>query len=728
MKIKKHACQLIFAIIILLPALLYAQQNQIDSLTALIVKYRGEKKYEQDTNYINTLSELAFKYNNINPDTTILLAQEAVRLCDKINYLKGKVDALRNIGLAYNIKGDYYQTLTLYAEALAIAKNAGYIKGAGRIYHNTGIVYSNLGKFPEALENYFQSLSIREKLGDTLGISSSINGIGAIYFVQGKFTDALNNYLKSLQFSKQINYLSGIETATANIGEVYFRLGKYDEAQEYLLKAFKINQTTGNKETGAFLSSILASIYLKQGKYEDAVTANQTSKQLAIEIGSQEYISRSLLGVGEVNLALKNYEKAFSLTQQGINIARQIGFIELVRDGNETMSKISEAKGLGMQALYYYQQFKIYADSINNQQTEKRTANLATDYEYTKKEIVVKAEQEKKRIEFQKKTNQQRWIIFSAFAALFSALLVAWLIYRSRQKEKKANYLLHQQNIVIDKQKNNVEKALSDLKATQAQLIQSEKMASLGELTAGIAHEIQNPLNFVNNFSEVNKELLEEMKEEIDNGNTEEVKAIVNDVIYNQEKITEHGKRADAIVKGMLQHSRSSSGIKEPTDINRLADEYMRLAHHGFRAKDPRDSANKSFNATMKTDFDETIGNINIIPQDIGRVILNLINNAFYVVDEKKKQNDGGYEPTVSVSTKKVNGKVEIKVADNGNGIPQRVLDKIFQPFFTTKPTGQGTGLGLSLSYDIVKAHGGEIKVKSNDQGAEFIICLPNEI
>ncbi len=251
-------------------------------------------------------------------------------------------------------------------------------------------------------------------------------------------------------------------------------------------------------------------------------------------------------------------------------------------------------------------------------------------------------------------------------------------------------------------------------------------MASLGELTAGIAHEIQNPLNFVNNFSEVNKELLVELKDEIKKGNIDEVNAIADDVISNEEKINHHGKRADAIVKGMLQHSRSSSGTKEPTDINKLADEYLRLAYHGLRAKD------KSFNATMKTDFDESIGNINIIPQDIGRVILNLITNAFYATNEKAKLDFDIYEPTVTVTTSKIikgnggNARVEICVADNGNGIPQKVLDKIFQPFFTTKPTGQGTGLGLSLSYDIVKAHGGELKVETKEgEGSEFIIQLP---
>jgi signal transduction histidine kinase len=273
----------------------------------------------------------------------------------------------------------------------------------------------------------------------------------------------------------------------------------------------------------------------------------------------------------------------------------------------------------------------------------------------------------------------------------------------------------------LKEEKQRAESALSDLQATQKQLVQSEKMASLGELTAGIAHEIQNPLNFVNNFSEVSKELLQEMKEAVEKGNVEDAKEIMNDVIQNLEKINHHGKRADGIVKGMLQHSRSSSGQKEMTDINALCDEYLRLAYHGLRAKD------KSFNAIFETQFENSLGKINVMPQEIGRVVLNLINNAFYAVSERKKLNETGYEPTVSVSTIKAGNTVVIGVRDNGTGIPQRVLDKIFQPFFTTKPTGLGTGLGLSLSYDIItKGHGGELKVETKEgQGTEFFILLP---
>jgi signal transduction histidine kinase len=245
-------------------------------------------------------------------------------------------------------------------------------------------------------------------------------------------------------------------------------------------------------------------------------------------------------------------------------------------------------------------------------------------------------------------------------------------------------------------------------------------MASLGELTAGIGHEIQNPLNFVNNFSEVSSELVDEMNEELGKGNIDDAKEIATDLKQNLEKITHHGKRAGEIVKGMLQHSRTSSGQKELTDLNVLADEYLRLAYHGLRAKD------KSFNSKMETDFDPALPKIEVVPQDIGRVILNLITNAFYVVNEKSKQGIAGYEPTVSVSTKKEGNKVLVSVKDNGNGIPEHIKEKIFQPFFTTKPTGQGTGLGLSLSYDIVKAHGGELKVETKEgDGSEFSIKLP---
>ncbi len=309
------------------------------------------------------------------------------------------------------------------------------------------------------------------------------------------------------------------------------------------------------------------------------------------------------------------------------------------------------------------------------------------------------------------------WWAYSTYALMFIGGV--FVVDRTQRRRLLAKAYADSREKELEQAKE-IEKAYDELKATQSQLIQSEKMASLGELTAGIAHEIKNPLNFVNNFSEVNKELLVELNEAIQNGNFDEVKALAKDLTDNEEKIIFHGKRADAIVKGMLQHSRSSSGVKEPTDINALADEYLRLAYHGLRAKD------KSFNAKFETAFDGKLAKVKVIPQDMGRVILNLITNAFYAVNERKKLDQKGYEPTVTVTTKKEGDKVLVSVTDNGNGIPKMVLDKIFQPFFTTKPTGQGTGLGLSMSYDIVQAHGGELKVETTEgKGTTFIIQLP---
>ncbi len=348
-------------------------------------------------------------------------------------------------------------------------------------------------------------------------------------------------------------------------------------------------------------------------------------------------------------------------------------------------------------------------DSLFNREKTTAFQNLAYKEQEKQKEI------EASKLQFQ---NQLK--LNAVLGILFTVLAIAGILYRNNRQRKRAFTLLQKQKEQTDLQKTKVEQTLEELKVRQTQLIHSEKMASLGELTAGIAHEIQNPLNFVNNFSEVNKELLVELNEEIVKRNFNEVTVLSRDVTENEEKINYHGKRADAIVKGMLQHSKMSTGQKEPTDINDLVAEYLRLSYYGLRAKD------NSLDILRKTDFDRSIGKINIVPQDIGRVLLNLYNNAFYALLEKMRQHPDNFTPVISVRTKKIDDEIEISIKDNGHGIPQKVMDKIFQPFFTTKPPGQGTGLGLSMSYEIIKAHGGELKVESKEgEGAEFVILLP---
>jgi signal transduction histidine kinase len=329
---------------------------------------------------------------------------------------------------------------------------------------------------------------------------------------------------------------------------------------------------------------------------------------------------------------------------------------------------------------------------------------------------------------FEKYDNYFQWATIAAFVWIFGK----WATSRKQEEalristERRAELeaLVQERTVELSKQKNELQEIVKELKSTQNQLIQSEKMASLGELTAGIAHEIQNPLNFVNNFAEVSMELVDEMEEELNKGDTAEAIAIATDIKQNLEKIRHHGRRADGIVKGMLQHSRASSGQKEPTDINVLADEYLRLAYHGLRAKD------KSFNAELVTHFDDTLPKANMVPQDVGRVLLNLFTNAFYAVQQKQKTAALGYKPTVEVSTSAEKKFITIKVKDNGTGIPEHIKDKIMQPFFTTKPTGEGTGLGLSMSYDIVvKAHGGNININTKEgEYTEFVVKIPLQV
>jgi signal transduction histidine kinase len=453
----------------------------------------------------------------------------------------------------------------------------------------------------------------------------------------------------------------------------------------------------------------LGTIYKKQKNYDSAFYYYRVSLRAAEK--RPDLYRNVLVGMGTLHLEMNQTDSAFYYSDKAFKLSQQPGGQLHMISAAELLAKIYYSKKLPDSAYKYLSLATSLKDSIFTSEKLVKVQNLSLQ------ESLQNLQQEQAKKEAVREY-KSRIKIYSLVAGLAGLLILIFVLYRNNRQRQIAN--------------KKIEKAYTDLKSTQTQLIQSEKMASLGELTAGVAHEIQNPLNFVNNFAEVNTEMIADLKQEIDKGNLEEVKAIATDIEENEQKIVHHGKRADAIVKGMLQHSRSSTGQKEPTDINKLADEYLRLSYHGFRAKD------KFFNVSTQTDFDQRIGKINIIPQDIGRVLLNLFTNAFYSVTEKKKSPhplNGGieYEPVVTVTTKRLSsppaggdGGIEIRVRDNGIGIPQKLIDKIYQPFFSTKPTGEGTGLGLSLSYEIIKSHGGELRVETKEgEFAEFIIELP---
>ena len=444
----------------------------------------------------------------------------------------------------------------------------------------------------------------------------------------------------------------------------------------------------------------------QSGKFDKALETYRQADIVAIANFNMQAASDNYLAQAKVFHLMNRPDSGLFFARKAFYIARQVNSPRAIEAASRFLKDYFRDRK-SMDSAFVYQEIMAHArDSLQSLEKAKQVQNIS--FNEQKKQEEIRAQLLKKQEEIQKqllsyRNNVRMYVLLAGLAVL---LFVALILFRNNRQKQKA--------------KISIETAYKDLKATQAQLIQSEKMASLGELTAGIAHEIQNPLNFVNNFSEVNKELVAELKQAIQTDNKAEIEKIAIDIEANEEKINHHGKRAEAIVKGMLQHAQSSAGKKQSTDVNALTDEYLRLAYHGVRAKD------KTFNATLNTDYDKSINTVQIVPQDIGRVLLSMYNNAFYAVDQKNKEKIAGFEPTVRVSTKKLGNKIQISIKDNGTGIPQKHLDKIFQPFYTTKPTGQGTGLGLSLSYDIVKAHGGELKVDSKEgEGTEFLIWLP---
>ena len=722
---------------------LFAQNRKADSLTALM-------KTADDTSKVNLLNELSRATWYYQLDKASEYNDRALHLADSISYKKGFAEANRCRGVILSFRHDP-AGMTYLTKALTIFTQLKNKRGIAATLNNQNVFYMQQNDYSKALDVLFQALKLFNELQDKEAVGAVTNQIGNIYNTQYDYSAALEFYLKALAIRREIADVPGTAFTLSRVGDMYFKLNQFPRALDYYQQSFKMAQTTGRNQNIMDAALSIGDVYQQLGNYNEALKYFKISLEAQQNYFGKDSVATSLIRIGQTYMALKNYplsllhfkkaleiadqkniyEKAVTLHYLGqvyvaqhhypealencfssLNIAKEKRFQGIIKDVSLTLSQIYAAMKDYSRAYEYHLQYTSAKDSAQREDLNQRLAALQQSFELKNKQTQIDLLNSDKQLQ-ESEINRQKQQRYAFITGMFLFIVLVIVLAQSNRHKQKSNTLLKEQ-------KQEIQSTLSELKSTQAQLIQSAKMASLGELTAGIAHEIQNPLNFVNNFSDVNAELISEMKQEIDNGNMNEAKTIANNIEENEQKINHHGKRADVIIKGMLQHSRSSNGQKEPTNINALADEYLKLVYHGLRAKD------KSFNATLKTDFDETIGKINIIPQDIGRVILNLINNSFYAVDEKKKQQPEGYEPTVSVITKKINDKVEIKVIDNGNGIPQKVLDKIFQPFFTTKPTGQGTGLGLSLSYDIIKAHGGELIVANNEgEGAAFVIKLP---
>ena len=717
---------------------LNGQNNAIDSLKRVL------QTQKEDTNKVNTLIALGTALNRISDlDNALKYAIQALALSERISFQRGQAKAYNRIASVHQTKGNYAEARNNYLSAAKICEELGDKSNSAYALSRVANSYYTEGDITEAIKISYDALRIYEEIKDKPGIAYACLLLGHFYFVDKNYSESLKVFLTGLKLQEELGSKVYVAYFKLGIGKIDAAQGNYTEALKKYSEVLKIFEEADDMAI-AEVNRCMGELFEELGTKNKLNSTDNYSRAHQYYMKNLSYwedikdngsLTTGYYHVGKINIALGNFKMARDYLTKALQLGKEIRSKGDLQDIYKSFSALDSAQGDYRQAFEYHKLYILYRDSISNEETKKQLVRATMQYEFDKKEAAAKLAQLEADNEQKRKRIGQWRVIASLGALILVFLLIMFFQWRNSKHRRKANLLLQQQ-------KEKVETTLSELRSTQSQLIQSEKMASLGELTAGIAHEIQNPLNFVNNFSEVNEELLKELKTEAEKGNLEEVKVIANDIVFNSEKINHHGKRADAIVKGMLQHSRNSSGQKELTDINALADEYLRLAYHGLRAKD------KTFNAVTKTDFDSGIGKINIIPQDIGRVILNLINNAFFAVDEKKKQMPPSpkgvqgkiimdYEPMVTVTTKRLGSplgdrgkpdsyRVEIRVADNGNGIPQKVLDKIFQPFFTTKPTGQGTGLGLSLSYDIVKAHGGELKVETKEgEGSEFSIQLP---
>ena len=721
-----------------------AQSPQLDSLNRRI------SRATTDTGRINLINKKIHLLNQVNLDSAISLALKTIENAKRIRYRQGEALARMRLAIGYGFKGDYaaaQRNLKLAEATYSALNDSAYLL---KVYNTYGMMYGMQSKYDSSIAFFQKSIAIAERTGNKADMGTAYTNIGISYQMQSNQPQALRYQQKALALAEarhdrnaqayslvnlantyksmgdkkgaerrfhqaiRLAKLEGIKNvelyAYTNLAAMYSEAHSVHKTYEFALKAATLGAEMGDKGIQATSLSRAATSLAEQKKFAEAVALNRRAMSIADASRQPLNIHQTYAAMGTIlnmqancTAAIPYYEKSFAALKDADIYDSQTGEIYA------ELSACYEKTGNYRRALATSKTAAAIKDSVRGKENIRKATELKMTYEFGKQQQAVEAEQQKQNV--LAKTRQ--WALTGGMGLMLVLAAVAFYAYRTKQKA----------NARLQQQKEELQQTLTKLQATQTQLIQSEKMASLGELTAGIAHEIQNPLNFVNNFSELSTELVEEIREE--RRKAERNKALeeemLEDLSGNLVKINHHGGRASSIVKSMLEHSRASTGERQLTNLNALTDEYLRLAYHGLRAKD------KNVNAGLVTHLDPTLSKVEVVPQELSRVLLNLFNNAFYAVREKQKTSPEGYQPIVTVTTEQHDGHVAIRVRDNGNGIPLAVFEKIFQPFFTTKPTGQGTGLGLSLSYDIItKGHGGTLTATTQaGEFAEFVVRLP---
>ncbi len=631
-----------------------------------------------DTVRVLLLDQLARSLMYAKPFAAMQYAQDGLALATRTGYRHGEARVLNRIGTIFRLTGNYDRSLEAHLSSVGVASATHDLDALARTYNNLGNLYVEQNNWPKAIDYFQKARRLAIQLGDSVLQQTVLLNLGFNYASKNQLDSALTYTQTAYALALRLKN-PDLQTELLNLGNVNKQLGEYRQALVYYRKSIPHGLALNNGRVLSQTYFEMANVFRQQNQPDSAIF----------------YAKKALAVAQASNLPLNTIYAGKLLTN-------------LYEPANPR------------QALAYTRLAAVAKDSLINSEKAKNFQNI--EFNERMRSVDVQRLEE---------AHQTRMLLYGLGGGICAFMLVALVLYRNNRNKQRANRLLQAQGTELDTQRRKAETALTDLKATQAQLIQQEKLASLGELTAGIAHEIQNPLNFVKNFSEVSVELLNELGQERSKG-TDRDQALeadlLSDLSQNLQKIGQHGQRASSIVRGMLEHTRASTGHREPTDLNALTDECLRLAYHGHQAKAKPGST--GHNATLQTNFDTYLGLVNVVPQDVGRVLLNLYTNAFYAVQERANSpqppNGVPYQPTVTVSTYQEAGQAVVCVRDNGMGMTDAVMAKIFQPFFTTKPTGEGTGLGLSLAYDIItKGHGGTLSVASREgEGSTFTIRL----
>ena len=690
--------------------LLAAQTRTADSLQTLL---RANGRL--DTLRVRRLQALSGELIMTDLPKSIAVLERALALSRRLPDVRGEGQCLIRLGTLYRLRADFAQARRYTQQALALFTRRADPAGLGKTYLQLSFIEMVQQNPASALQAALQGLPYAERAHDRMTQTRLQLTIGNTYLLLGNYPDALTSLRATLQSARAQGDEHVVASVLSLLGNTYQKLKKWPTALGYYRQAIRLNRRLGDLRSVTIDETSLTQLYAEKGDYPQALHHGLLARASARSNKDAYTLPPAEVALARAYLLAEEPDSAIALARHGFAVSQKTRSNEDLRNASDVLAQAYAQRGQWEEAYRYHRLWATYQDSLSGEETQKKTSALFYNFELDKKQAQIALLTQARQL--------QRQQLYGLLAGLFATVLVLGLLARNIYLKQRANRTLNAKNAQIAHQRDRLDHTLTKLKATQSQLVQSEKMLALAALTSGVAHEIQNPLNFVNNFSEVSLELVAELEEEQHQPahDASLVAGLLNDLRQNLHKIHQHGSRVGDIVKGMLEHAHADTGQRQPIDLNVMTRDYLRLAYHSFQSK------NRDIVVSRTFALDPNLGLLRMVPQEIGRVLLNLFANALYAVCQKATVLGPTYAPVVQVSTRRQNGYAELRVRDNGTGIPAAVIDKIYDPFFTTKPPGEGTGLGLWLSYDIVtKAYGGSLTVHTKEgEYTEFVVQLP---